>query len=107
MLDYAGLCAWLEALEQKSWTLVSLTLSGQLSLAARTRLDDVLEDYAGRLALLRADTARVVAAATAEDLASLRGEGYLGRAIERLRHSDDPVDADALRLLYRLARERG
>jgi len=99
------LAGWLERLEEKSSTLVELTLEGQLSLAGRDRLDALLTDYAGRLALLRIDSDRVTAAPTTEDLVRLHGEGYLGRAIEVLRADADPADADALRLLYRLTRE--
>jgi len=99
------LAGWLERLEEKSSTLVELTLEGQLSLAGRDRLDALLTDYAGRLALLRIDSDRVTAAPTTEDLVRLHGEGYLGRAIEVLRADADPADADALRLLYRLTQE--
>lgn len=99
--------AWLGELEEMSWTLVELSLHGQLSLAGRSRLDALIEEFQERLALLRIDEDTVTAAPTAEDLAALHGEGYLGRAIETLRDSDNPVDADALRLLYRLTREAG
>jgi DNA repair exonuclease SbcCD nuclease subunit len=100
-----ALAAWLNGLEEKSWTLVELSLHGQLSLAGRSRLDSLLDEFRERLALLRLDADSVTAAPTAQDLAALHGEGYLGRAIESLRDSDDPVDADALRLLYRLTQE--
>jgi DNA repair exonuclease SbcCD nuclease subunit len=99
------LTEWLDGLDEKSWTLVELSLTGELSLAGRTRLDALLEDYAGRIAHLRIAEDTVTAVPTADDLALLRGEGFLGRAIDALRASDDPVDADALRLLYRLTRE--
>lgn len=105
--DLDTLTAWLDGLDEKSWTLVELSLSGQLSLAGRTRLDSLLEDFAQRLAHLRIAEDTVTDAPTAEDLAALHGEGYLGRAIGALRESDDPMDADALRLLYRLTREAG
>lgn len=98
---------WFNGLEEKSWTLVELALHGQLSLAGRSRLDALLDEFGERLALLRIDEDTVGAAPTAEDLAALHGEGYLGRAIDTLRDSDDPVDADALRLLYRLTQEAG
>jgi len=101
------LADWLNGLAEKSWTLVELSLHGQLSLAGRSRLDELIDSFRERLALLRIDEDAVSAAPTPEDLAALHGEGYLGRAIEVLRHSDDPVDIDALRLLYRLSREAG
>jgi hypothetical protein len=102
--DLNALVAWLDALPEKAWTLVELSLHGHLSLDARSRLDTVLDDYAERLALLRVDDGALTTAPTSDDLAALRGEGYLGRAIAALRDSDDPVDGDALRLLYRLTR---
>lgn len=95
----------LDALEEKSWTLLELTLHGQLSLAGHARLETLLDDYRGRLANLRVDAHGVTAAPTESDLDSLRGEGFLGRAIERLRNGEDPADADALRLLYRMLQE--
>lgn len=104
--DVERLAARLDALEEKSWTLLSLSLAGQLSLAGRTRLDTLLADYAERLALLQVDTDTITAAPTAEDLESLRGEGYLGRVIDALRQSEDVVDTHALRLLYRLSQEQ-
>lgn len=103
--DLDRLAAWLDALDEKSWTLVDLSLHGQLSLAGRTRLDALLAEFADRLALLRIDEDRVVAAPDAADLETLHGEGYLGRAIGALRDSTDPLDADALKLLYRLMKE--
>jgi hypothetical protein len=102
--DLATLATWLDRLPEKAWTLVELTLQGHLSLDARSRLDTLLDDYGDRLALLRVDDGALTTAPTADDLAALQGEGYLGRAITTLRDSDAPVDGDALRLLYRLTR---
>ena len=103
--DIDHLAEQLDALPEKSWTLLELTLRGELSLAGRARLDELIEDYTERLALLRVREDAVSAAPTPEDLAALHGEGYLGRAIAALRDSEDPVDADALRMLYRLSQE--
>ncbi|MFW6092662.1 MAG: metallophosphoesterase family protein [Pseudomonadota bacterium] len=103
--DLDALEAWLHGLEEKSWTLLELTLTGQLSLAGHDRLETLLDDYADRLALLRADAEAVQVAPTDEDLDALRGEGYLGRAIEVLRGGDAREDTDALRLMYRLMNE--
>jgi DNA repair exonuclease SbcCD nuclease subunit len=99
------LARWLDAQDEKSATLVELSLTGQLSLAGRDRLDALLEDYRGRLALLRIDADTVTTAPTADDLAVLHGEGFLGRAIDVLRDGAEEADTDALRLLYRLTRE--
>jgi hypothetical protein len=103
--DIDGLAAWLDGQEDKSWTLVELSLRGQLSLAGHARLETLIDDFSTRLGLLRVDTSGVHVAPTAEDLESLRGEGYLGRAIELLRSGESAEDADALRLLYRLMKE--
>lgn len=103
--DLDTLAAWLGGLEEKSWTLVELELAGQLSLAGHARLEAILDDFAARLACLRSDADGVQVSPTAEDLATLHGEGYLGRAIATLRDGDDREDADALRLLYRLMQE--
>jgi DNA repair exonuclease SbcCD nuclease subunit len=99
------LAAWLGSLEEMSATLVEISLAGQLSLAGRDHLDTLLAEYAGRLALLRIDADTVTTAPTAADLERLRGEGFVGRAIEVLRENADPADTDALRLLYRLLQE--
>lgn len=100
--DLHALTAWLDGLPEKAWTLAELSLHGHLSLAARARLDTMLDEYAERLALLRIEDAELTTAPSSDDLAALHGEGYLGRAIASLRDSDDPTDGDALRLLFRL-----
>src|SRR6056297_2221760 len=92
--DLDGLEAWLGALQEKSWTLVELSMSGQLSLAAHARLEALIEEWQSRLALLRVDANTVQVAPTAADLESLRGEGYLGRAIEVLRAAETDEDPD-------------
>lgn len=97
----------LDAIAEKSWTLLELSLTGQLSLEGRARLDALLKDYAARLAHLRTDADGIAVVPTEQDLETLHGEGYLGRAISRLRASGEVVDADALRLLYRLISEEG
>lgn len=99
------LATWLGSPDELSATLVELTLAGQLSLAGRDRLDTLLAEYGGRLALLRIDADTVTTAPTAADLERLRGEGFVRRAIEVLRENVDPADTDALRLLYRLLQE--
>jgi DNA repair exonuclease SbcCD nuclease subunit len=103
--DLDGLADWLDGLTEKSWTLLELSITGQLSLEGRARLDALLDDYAARLAHLRVDAESLATVPTEQDLETLHGEGYLGRAIARLRDGADPADADALRLLYRLIKE--
>ncbi len=103
--DVEAFAAWLDGLPEKSWSLLELTLRGQLSLAAHARLEALIADYASRLALTRVDAGAVQVAPTADDLEALHGEGYLGRAINVLREGESPDDAAALRLLYRLMKE--
>ena len=92
----------LDALEERSLTLLNLRLRGALSLAARDALDALLADYAQRLVFLRQDTSCLQTSATDRDLAQLRGEGFMASALDSLR---DARATDAIRLLYRLNRE--
>lgn len=101
--DLARLEAWFGAFEAPSRTLAELELDGVLSLAGRSRLDGLLKDYAERLALLRIEHDAIVAEPTESDLEALRGEGFVGNALEVLRAGEHPDDAAALRLMHRLA----
>lgn len=100
--DAESMLQRLEALPEKSWTLLRLELSGELSLAGRERLDTGLASLAASLAHLRLKAEGLSVAPTAEDLASLEQEGYLGEVVRGLRAEGD---IDALRLLYRILRE--
>jgi DNA repair exonuclease SbcCD nuclease subunit len=95
----------LDALEERSATLLNLNLRGAISLAARDELDAVLADYSQRLVYLRHDTSRLQTEARDEDLAQLRAEGFMAGALGTLRESGDASALDAIRLLYRLNRE--
>ena len=98
---------WFESLEEKSWTLVQLTLSGHLSLKARTQLDTLLEDNQSRLLCLRLREDRVATAPTEEDLRNLSLEGFVGKAVDLLKEDKSQESQDALRLLYRFQIEAG
>lgn len=102
--DVARLAAWLQALPQKSATLLRLELTGSLSLQARDRLDQLLQDSGEALAHLRLRDQHLQVAPTDTELDALCSEpGYLSRAVQRLQALDDAQQrADALRLLYRL-----
>ena len=102
-----NLAGWFKSLEEKSWTLVQLTLSGHLSLKARTQLDQLLEDNRGRLLCLRIREDRVTAAPTEEDLQDLKLEGFVGTAVDMLKEDESQESQDALRLLYRFQVEAG
>jgi DNA repair exonuclease SbcCD nuclease subunit len=95
----------MDALEERSQTLLNLSLRGAISLAARDSLDALLADYAERLVYLRYDTSRLQTQATDADLAQLRAEGFMAGALESLRASGEGAASDAIRLLYRLNRE--
>jgi DNA repair exonuclease SbcCD nuclease subunit len=95
----------LDGLEERSHTLLSLNLRGEVSLGARDALDALLTDYAERLVYLRGDLSKLQTRATADDIARLRSEGFIGQALDRLRESPDEAATDAIRLLYRLQRE--
>ena len=105
---------WLRGLDERSWTLLRLELDGGLSLAARARLDALLERQAGELLHLRLDDRRLALEPSAEDLAQLQVEGFVGRTAEVLRSrvaagdTDDATAATgALRLLHRFLTEEG
>lgn len=101
----AELRARLDALEERSHTLLNLKLRGAISLAARDSLDALLADYAQRLVYLRQDCGQLQTQARDADLANLRAEGFMAEALEKLRASNDETALDAIRLLYRLNRE--
>ncbi|GAB4287446.1 MAG: DNA repair exonuclease [Deferrisomatales bacterium] len=100
--DVDALGRWFEGLEEKSWTLACLELEGQLSLGGRARLETLLREVEGRLLHLRIARDGVVTTPSEADLAGLTGEGFVGRAVERLREEGDDRARDALLLLYRL-----
>lgn len=95
----------LDALEERSHTLLDLTVRGAISLGARDLLDALLAEYAQRLAYLRTDLTGLQTQATDADLAALRSEGFQAAALNRLRTSTDEASTEAIRLMYRLQRE--
>ena len=101
------LAEWFGSLEEKSWTLVQLSLSGHLSLKASAQLDRLLEENLGRLLCLRIREDKVSAAPTDEDLKDLELEGFVGKTVELLKDDKSQESQDALRLLYRLQMEAG
>ena len=103
--DLERLGQWFEALVERSWTLVNLTLEGELSLGDRARLDTLLEDQGARLLHLRVDGTRLVDSPSEADLAAFSAEGLLGAAAAELQSEESPAGRDALRLLYRFLTE--
>jgi hypothetical protein len=95
----------LDALEERSQTLLNLGIHGAISLGARDALDALLADYAQRLVYLRVDLSGLQTQATESDLTRLSAEGFMAEALSRLRKSEDVSATDAIRLMYRLQRE--
>jgi DNA repair exonuclease SbcCD nuclease subunit len=77
-----ALLAELAALPPMS--VLDLTLQGQLDLAAQQRLEQALGAAAGRHRSLRVDMAGLALTPTAEDIAALHADGYLGHVITEL-----------------------
>lgn len=105
--DVERLAQKLDAIDQKSSTLLRLELGGSLSLEGRERLDALLEDAGQRLAYLRIRDAELHVSPTEEELATLQGEpGYLSRVVTGLQEIEDETQrTDALMLLYRYVQE--
>lgn len=101
----AELRGYLDALPERSNTLLNLNLSGALTLAGRDALDALLAEYDERLAYLRHDAGAVLAQPTDADLAQMTGEGFMAAALAQMQASTDPAARDAIRVMYRLQQE--
>jgi DNA repair exonuclease SbcCD nuclease subunit len=105
--DLDALLARLAALQGHD--VLDLAVAGSLDLAAHTRLRTALGDAEGRVRCLRSDLAALQLAPTAEDIAALQADGYLGALVAELRDTtgDDARRAqDALALLTGLLAAR-
>jgi DNA repair exonuclease SbcCD nuclease subunit len=104
--------AYLDGFAEKETSVVELVLVGTLGLAAKARLDDLLEHYRDLFASLRVAEHRSDLAVLPDqaDLDELGLVGFAAEALQELRTqaaSGQPgaeTAADALGLLYRLAR---
>ncbi|MFT3820619.1 MAG: metallophosphoesterase [Rubrivivax sp.] len=89
---------------------LQLVLQGTLDLAAHQALQQLLDETQARVRSLLAERGGLRLAPTADDIAALQAEGYLGALIAELRDTRDGPDAaqaqDALALLARLLAER-
>lgn len=85
--DLDALLAELEALPPMS--VLDLTLEGQLDLAGQQRLEQALGAAAGRHRSLQAETAELGLVPTAEDIAALHADGYLGSVIDELQRRQE------------------
>ncbi len=95
----------LEALPERSQTLVSLRVGGAGSRGARGAREALVAGYGERLAYLTADLGELLTRPRPEDLATLTAEGFMAAGVQRLLGGESAADTDALQLLYRLQRE--
>jgi DNA repair exonuclease SbcCD nuclease subunit len=105
--DLAGLQRFVEGLPRKDTTLLELTLVGTIDATVRSRLDlEILDKARDRLRFLRVRDENLHTFLGADDLASLPTDGWLGKAVARLKTeiegSSTEERARALRLLFRL-----
>ncbi|MGO2132944.1 MAG: metallophosphoesterase family protein [Halomonas sp.] len=76
-------------------SVVDLTLSGELDLAGQQRLEQALGAAAGRHRSLQVHLAELALVPTAEDIATLRADGYVGHVISELQQRQEGDDAQA------------
>jgi DNA repair exonuclease SbcCD nuclease subunit len=101
--DVDSLAAWLAAVPDKPETIVRIHLTGTVSLAAKARLEAVLDDVTPSFAALDV-WGDVLALPDDDDLSELNLTGFAAKALAELEESEDADDRAALSLLYRLAR---
>ncbi|WP_235937005.1 hypothetical protein [Vreelandella azerica] len=100
--DVDELITELQALAPRS--VLDLTLQGQLDLASYQRLEQALGVAAGRQRSLQVHQAELTLAPTAEDIAALQADGYVGSVIDDLQRrqqsaADSEVANEALAIL--------
>jgi DNA repair exonuclease SbcCD nuclease subunit len=107
--DIDALEAWLSGLDDKERTIVKVSLVGQVSLAQKARLDDLLDHHSDLLAALETWERRsdLVVLPDAADLDDLQLSGFAQEALRDLHElagSGEQAECarDALALLYRL-----
>lgn len=95
--DLALLAQGLETLpEPRDRNVLRLDLRGALDLGGHRVLQSLLDTWRARLRYLRADTARVAARPSEDDIERLAASGFVARALARLREkAADPADPDA------------
>lgn len=105
--DLDELLAELDTLPAMS--VIDLTLDGQLDMAGQQRLEQALGMAAGRHRSLQVHTTGLVFAPTAEDIAKLHADGYVGNVINELqrcqeREAERETSREALAILAGLLR---
>lgn len=90
-------------------TVLELNISGHIDLAGQQRLQKGLAAAEAQLRSLHYDDAKLTLHATAEDIAALHADGYLGDVLAELQHppqaDQDEVYADALLMLADILRQ--
>ncbi len=85
---------------------IALRLAGVVDLAGQARLQAALGDAEARVRCLRRDLGELRLRPTADDIAALQADGYVGELISELRDADSPVAQEALALLTSLLAEQ-
>lgn len=109
--DIDGLQEWLSGIDDKDRTIVKLALVGQVSLAQKARLDDLLEHHIDLFAALETWERRsdLVVVPDDDDMSNLVVSGFAREALEDLAELAESPDErsvaarDAMALLHRLA----
>lgn len=106
----SDLDALIESLgESEARDVLDLTVTGRVDLVDQLRLKHALDATEGRVRCLRRDLSGLQLAPTADDIASLQADGYLGEVIEELRSETRDTASqsqDALAILTGLLAER-
>ena len=109
--DLDALDEWLSDLREKECTIVRLSLTGQVSLAQKARLDMILEEHSDPLAALDvAEGGALVVIPDHFDINDLGLSGFASKAFEDLHDlaqtgEQTETAREALTLLYRLVME--
>ena len=111
--DIEALEEWLSSLEDKDRTIVKVSMVGQVSVAQKARLDELLEHHADLLAAIETWERRsdLVMIPDDADLDHFGLSGFASAALSELhimaeQGDQAPVARDALALLYRLVGSR-
>ena len=111
--DIDSLEEWLSSLESKDRTILKLSMVGQVSVAQKARLDEMLEHHADLFAAIETweRQSDLVVIPDEADLYHFGLSGFASDALAELRMMAEqgdsaPTASDALALLYRLVRSR-
>lgn len=106
--DIGQLISALQALSDN--TVLELAIAGHMDLAGEQQLQQALAVAAGRLRSLQCDLSGLRLVPSAQDIASLQADGYLGEVLAELQGGDVPADPavvrEALLIFANLLREQ-